>query len=86
MYAWVNDRDTLRKAGGSSDPYALFTGMLAGGNPPIDWPTLLAVAQEGSTVQHLSANSRPWTYGCTSKILKLLFYYSSIYVSQDRVY
>ena len=27
--------------------------MLAGGNPPNDWPMLLAVAQEGSTVQRL---------------------------------
>ena len=45
VYAWVNDRDTLRKAGASSDPYAVFARMLAGGNPPGDWPALLAAAQ-----------------------------------------
>ncbi len=36
VYAWVNDRDTLRKAGAASDPYAVFAGMLASGNPPDD--------------------------------------------------
>jgi len=54
VYAWVNDRDTLRKAGANSDPYAVFAGMLAGGNPPDDWPALLAAAQTDSTVQRLS--------------------------------
>jgi len=53
VYAWVNDRDTLRKAGASSDPYAVFAGMLAGGNPPDDWPALLAAAQTDSAVQRL---------------------------------
>jgi len=63
VYAWVNDRDTLRKAGASSDPYviavgtrityAVFVGMLAGGNPPDDWPALLAAAQTDSAVQRL---------------------------------
>jgi len=51
VYAWVNDRDTLRKAGASSDPYAVFAGMLAGGNPPDDWPALLAAAQADEAVQ-----------------------------------
>lgn len=37
VYAWVNDRDTLRKAGAKSDPYAVFARMLAAGNPPDDW-------------------------------------------------
>ena len=51
VYAWVNDRDTLRKAGASSDPYAVFAGMLAGGNPPDDWPALLAAAQADEAVR-----------------------------------
>ena len=51
VYAWVNDRDTLRKAGAGSDPYAVFAGMLAGSNPPNDWPALLAAAQADSAVQ-----------------------------------
>ena len=45
VYAWVNDRDMLRKAGATTDPYAVFAGMLAGGNPPDDWPALLAAAR-----------------------------------------
>jgi toxin YhaV len=36
VYAWVNDRDTLRKAGAGTDPYAVFGRMLASGNPPDD--------------------------------------------------
>ena len=51
VYAWVNDRDTLRKAGASSDPYSVFAGMLASGNPPDDWPTLLAAAQAPEAVR-----------------------------------
>jgi toxin YhaV len=45
VYAWVNDRDTLRKAGASTDPYAVFSGMLNRGNPPGDWSALLAEAE-----------------------------------------
>lgn len=45
VYAWVNDRDTLRKADASTDPYAVFAKMLASGNPPDDWPALLATAK-----------------------------------------
>jgi len=28
VYAWVNDRDTLRKAGADTDPYVVFARML----------------------------------------------------------
>ena len=55
VYAWVNDRDTLRKAGASSDPYAVFAAMLAGGTPPDDWPGLLAAAQAPETAQRFRA-------------------------------
>ncbi len=58
VHAWVNDRDTLRKAGASSDPYAVFAAMLAAGNPPDDWPALLAVAQAPEAVQRFSAAGR----------------------------
>jgi len=40
---WVNDRDTLRRAGAASDLYA---SMLAAGEPPDEWSHLLAAAQE----------------------------------------
>lgn len=53
VYAWVNDRDTLRKAGAASDPYAVFAAMLAGGDPPDDWPALLAAAEAPEAVRRL---------------------------------
>jgi toxin YhaV len=55
VYAWVNDRDTLRKAGAASDPYAVFARMLASGNPPDDWPALLAAARDTAVAQRFSA-------------------------------
>jgi toxin YhaV len=55
VYAWVNDRDTLRKAGASTDPYAVFAAMLAGGNPPNDWPELLAAAEAPEAVRRFGA-------------------------------
>lgn len=55
VYAWVNDRDTLRKAGAGTDPYAVFTRMLASGKPPGNWPALLAAAQGPGTLQRLVA-------------------------------
>lgn len=57
VYAWVNDRETLRKAGARTDPYAVFARMLAAGNPPGDWPALLAAAQAlKDDVANASAN------------------------------
>ncbi len=55
VYAWVNDRDTLRKAGAGTDPYAVFARMLGQGNPPDDWPTLLAAAQVAEAEQRFGA-------------------------------
>ena len=55
VYAWVNDRDTLRKAGAGTDPYAVFGRMLAGGNPPDDWPALLAAAEGTDAQRRFSA-------------------------------
>ena len=42
IHAWVNDRDTLRKAGSGTDSYAVFARMLANDNPLDDWPDLPA--------------------------------------------
>jgi toxin YhaV len=55
VYAWVNDRDTLRKAGAASDPYAVFGRMLAQGNPPDDWPRLLAMARDATAAEHFAS-------------------------------
>lgn len=45
IYAWVNDETSLRTYGAKTDAYHLFKSMLNDGNPPDDWPTLLAHAQ-----------------------------------------
>lgn len=44
VLAWVNDETTLRTYGAKSDAYAVFRKMLDNGNPPDDWPALLAAA------------------------------------------
>ncbi len=41
IYAWVNDRDTLRTYGAKTDAYAVFKAMLDKGNPPEDWDMLV---------------------------------------------
>ena len=56
VYAWVNDRDSLRKAGAASDPYAVFARMLAQGNPPDDWAALLAAAREAEAVRQFQVD------------------------------
>ena len=55
VYAWVNDRNTLRKAGASTDPYAVFARMLASGNPPDDWPALLVAAEMPEAMERFGA-------------------------------
>ncbi len=57
VYAWVNDRNTLRKTCANTDPYALFGKMLANGNPPDDWPTLIAAAQTQDAITRLNATT-----------------------------
>ena len=44
VYAWVNDENTLRKAGSRTDPYSVFRAMLHAGNPPNSLAELLAVS------------------------------------------
>ncbi len=61
VYAWVNDRDTPRKAGANSDPYAVFAGRLAGGNPPDDWLALLASAQAPEATLRFGVMGEPST-------------------------
>lgn len=51
IYAWVNDERTLRAVGSQSDPYAVFSRMLAQGNPPEDWQSLLEASRSDWTVQ-----------------------------------
>jgi toxin YhaV len=42
VYAWVNDRDTMRAYGSKTDAYAVFKAMLDKDRPPDDWATLLS--------------------------------------------
>jgi toxin YhaV len=46
IYVWVNDEDSLRKAGSKTDPYAIFRNMLASGNPPRSMRQLLSLSKE----------------------------------------
>lgn len=54
IYAWVNDENTLRKAGSGSDPYSVFGGMLRKGRPPDDWNALIKEASA-----YVSAAEKP---------------------------
>jgi toxin YhaV len=40
IYAWVNDENTLRQAGGRNDPYTVFKALLRSARPPDDWNAL----------------------------------------------
>jgi toxin YhaV len=44
IYAWVNDENTLRQAGGRNDPYTVFKALLRRAQPPGDWNELLKEA------------------------------------------
>lgn len=46
IFAWVNDETTLRTYGARSDACAVFRRMPDKGNPPDDWPALLAAADD----------------------------------------
>ena len=55
VYAWFNNRDTLRKSGAATDPYVVFSGMLARDNPPSDWRALLAAASTPAATRRLGS-------------------------------
>lgn len=44
VYAWINDSESLRTYGSTTDAYRVFGDMLEAGNPPADWDTLVAAA------------------------------------------
>ena len=46
VYAWVNDRSALRSSGSRTDPYTVFARMLARGNPPDEWASLMAASRQ----------------------------------------
>jgi toxin YhaV len=46
IYSWINDEYSLRKEGAKTDPYNIFTKMLASGNPPDSWNDLLKASDD----------------------------------------
>jgi toxin YhaV len=50
LFAWVNDENTLRTYGSSTDAYATFGSMLDNGNPPDDWDDLLKACTTQETL------------------------------------
>jgi toxin YhaV len=48
IYAWLNDENTLRKAGSHTDPYAVFRRMLEREAPPSDWEALMRKCETAS--------------------------------------
>lgn len=48
IYVWLNDEGTLKKAGATTDVYAVFAGMLSRNKPPTDWDDLLRASQSWS--------------------------------------
>lgn len=49
VYAWLNDENTLRKAGAKSDVYLTFKRLLENGVPPTDWDKLLTESEQFSS-------------------------------------
>lgn len=58
VYAWVNDENSLRTYGSSTDAYAVFAKMLNAGNPPDDFDSLVAVAGSRLAIDRLGAVGR----------------------------
>ncbi|WP_353932959.1 type II toxin-antitoxin system YhaV family toxin [Okeanomitos corallinicola TIOX110] len=50
IYAWINDENSLRKEGAKTDPYNIFTKMLASGNSPDSWDELLKASDDLESV------------------------------------
>jgi toxin YhaV len=64
IYACVNDEDSLRKAGSTTDPYSIFRNRLASGNPPRDMAELMNASKEiaseaASTSQEAKIQKHP---------------------------
>jgi toxin YhaV len=61
VYVWVNDEDTKRAYDRSDDAYRVFGKMLAKGNPPNDWESLIeaAVADDGRMQELARELGRP---------------------------
>ncbi|HEY0038760.1 MAG TPA: type II toxin-antitoxin system YhaV family toxin [Longimicrobium sp.] len=54
IFAWVNDQETLRTYGSSTDAYAVFARMLGKDNPPDDWDALLKACTSPETIERFN--------------------------------
>ena len=54
IFAWLNDEESLRTYGSSTDAYAVFAGMLDSGNPPSSWEDLLKIVNTQQNVTRLN--------------------------------
>lgn len=60
VYAWVNDEKSKRTYGSRTDAYAVFRDMLARGNPPDDWASLLkACSDKDATARFAATQTGP---------------------------
>ncbi len=53
IYAWLNDEQSLRTYGSTTDAYSVFTRMLEVGNPPTGWAALYAEASKRENADRL---------------------------------
>lgn len=58
VLAWVNDEQSLRTYGAETDAYAVFASMLASGNPPDDWESLVKAARGKKNVARVKVLSQ----------------------------
>ncbi len=54
IFAWVNDQETLRTYGSSTDAYAVFARMLEKDDPPDDWDALLKACTSPETIERFN--------------------------------
>ncbi len=54
IYGWVNDQDSLRTYGSSTDAYRRFGEQLDAGHPPDDWDALQAEAKAKANTERVS--------------------------------
>jgi toxin YhaV len=57
VYAWLNDETTFRKAGASTNVYAIFRQLLERGTPPADWGALMNAVQSTPAANPLAKAS-----------------------------
>ena len=58
IYAWVNDEQTLRTYGASTDAYAVFQKMLKAGDPPDSWEKLAKAVGAATTSEEADISTR----------------------------